>query len=357
MGESSLTEARQGLVNRARKLWTERLIDLTRPNNLLYYRPLELGSFDLEGFEPSALLDVLAGGSSLLTRLVPPKELEGAPEAIREDPTELEAEPLGAARRLVEIQRKADENLEERSLETMFVAFGLASGNPPDGGRNAEAAVLRAPLKLEGKEQRRALRRRGDLELNPALLYVLEREYGVPSLNDTLLALLPEDGARLHEMATHEALFVALERAAGHPGERRAVIRVLRQNVVKDRGAGARQADDEDRPRDLLARDLGEAFAIGDVVEAVHRVAEHALARDQAALALEGVEQQSERREEGAVAEVVEPARALSRLAEDRVDLEAHTLATHLDSARAQIPESQRRRRVAHCRHAEGSEP
>src|SRR5439155_3797432 len=128
------------------------------------------GSFDLEGFEPSALLDVLAGGSSLLTRLVPGQELEGAPEVIGENPTELTAEQLGAARRLVEIQRKAEENFEERGLETMYLAYGLASWTAADKGRDTEAAVLLAPVKLEGKEQRRTLRRRGDLELNPALL-------------------------------------------------------------------------------------------------------------------------------------------------------------------------------------------
>ncbi len=228
MSTAVIAEARRGLVARARKVWRERLIDLTRRNNLLYYRPLKLGSYDLNGFDEQALLELLAGGSALLTRLIPAAKLEGAPESAGEDPAELSAEQLGAARRLVEVQRKADENFEERGLETMFLAFGLASWTTKDGGRESDAAVLLVPLKLEGKEQRRALRRRGDIELNLALLYVLEREYEVQGLGEQLAALLPDEDEGLRDMRTYEEVFETLERAAAHiPGfqvKRRAVI-------------------------------------------------------------------------------------------------------------------------------------
>jgi hypothetical protein len=54
------SETRRTLVAAARKVWGERLVDLTRRNNLLYYRPLKLGSYDLDKSDPDALLDVLA---------------------------------------------------------------------------------------------------------------------------------------------------------------------------------------------------------------------------------------------------------------------------------------------------------
>ena len=227
MATTVVSDARRAAVNVARKRWSEKLVDLTRRNNLLYYRPLKLGSFELEHPDPGTLLDVLSGISTLLTRLVPARELEGtAPPG--EDPTDLTPAQLGAARRLVAVQRKATENFEERGLETMFLVYGLASWTAKDGGRNADAGVVLCPVRLEGKEKRRALRRRGDLEVNPVLLHVLERDFGVTGLAEQLAAALPEDGERLHDLAPYEQVLALLERAAKHVSgfrvQRRAVI-------------------------------------------------------------------------------------------------------------------------------------
>lgn len=222
-----VSDARRTLVAAARKMWGERLVDLTRRNNLLYYRPLKLGSYDLDRPDPDALRDILAGGSALLTRLVPAAELEGVADA-GEDPTDLTPAQLGAARRLVEVQRKATENFEERGLETMFFAYGLASWTAKDGGRDTEAAVVLCPVRLEGKEQRRALRRRGDLEINPVLVHVLERDFGMAGIAEQLAAALPEEEERLRDMQTYEKLFAALERAAKHVGG----FRVARRAVI-----------------------------------------------------------------------------------------------------------------------------
>jgi very-short-patch-repair endonuclease/DNA polymerase III delta prime subunit len=207
-------------------MWGERLVDLTRRNNLLYYRQLKLGSYDLDKPEPDAVLDVLAGGSALLTRLGPVAELDRADPG--EDPTDVTPAQLSAGRRLVEVQRKATENFEERGLETMFLAYGLAGWTAKDGGRDAEAAVVLCPVRLEGKEQRRAVRRRGDLEINPVLVHVLERDFGMAGIGEQLAAALPEDEERLHETQTYESLFAELERAAKHVGG----FRVVRRAVI-----------------------------------------------------------------------------------------------------------------------------
>jgi hypothetical protein len=64
-------------------------------------------------------------------------------------------------------------------------------------------------------------------------------------------------------------------------------------------------------------------------------VSEHALARDQPAeaiqpaLPLERIEQQLQGLEEGAIAEILDPARALPRFGENRVDVEARSLTAH----------------------------
>jgi DNA polymerase III delta prime subunit len=222
-----VSDARRTLVAAARKKWAERLVDLTRRNNLLFYRPLKLGSYELEQPDPTALLDVLSGGSSLLTRLVPAEELDGtAPTG--DDPTDLTPAQLGAARRLTEVQRKAAENFEERGLETMFLVYGFASWTTKDGGRDAEAGILLCPVRFEGKEQRRMLRRRGDLEINPVLLHVLEHDYGVTGLAEQLAAAVPDDEERLRDIATYDELFRIIERAARHIGG----FRVQRKTVI-----------------------------------------------------------------------------------------------------------------------------
>jgi very-short-patch-repair endonuclease/MoxR-like ATPase len=238
-------------------MWGERLVDLTRRNNLLYYRPLKLGSYDLHAADPVALLEVLAGGSALLTRLVPADEIDGA-GAPGDDPTDLTPAQLGAGRRLVQVQRKATENFEERGLETMFLAYGLASWTAKDGGRDAEAAVVLCPVRLEGKEQRRAIRTRGDLEINPVLVHVLERDFGLTDIAAQLTGLLPEDEERLRDGRTYEKLFVELERAAKHVGGFRVVRRAVIGNFSFQKLA--------------MVKDLerwGDAMAKNDVIAAL----------------------------------------------------------------------------------------
>jgi len=277
-----VSEARRAVVGVARKTWSDRLVDLTRRNNLLYYRPLKLGSFDLEQADPDALLDVLAGGAALLTRLVPARDLEGTAPAA-EDPTDLTAAQLGAARRLVEVQRKATENFEERGLETMFLVYGLASWTARDGGRDAEAGVVLCPVRLEGKEQRRTLRRRGDLEINPVLLHVLERDFGVTGLAEQLAAALPEDEERLHDLATYEQVLALVERAAKHVGGFRVQRRAVIGNFSFQKLA--------------MVKDLeqwGDAMAENDVVAALagDNDAKVALGRDEPAESAEVLDQE-----------------------------------------------------------------
>jgi hypothetical protein len=54
--------ARAKLVDAARNAWIGRLIDLSRRNNLLFYRPIPTSSIELTT-QSSGLLDLLAGKS------------------------------------------------------------------------------------------------------------------------------------------------------------------------------------------------------------------------------------------------------------------------------------------------------
>ena len=55
-----------------------------------------------------------------------------------------------------EIRKKAIANLEERGLETLFVALGFATWLASDGGRPPESPVMLVPVALEkrGREGR-----------------------------------------------------------------------------------------------------------------------------------------------------------------------------------------------------------
>jgi hypothetical protein len=91
------------------------------------------------------------------------------------------ADEAGTMARANEIRRAALSNLEERGLATLFVAFGFATWPAADGGRPAESPILLIPVALtkRGREARTlTLRLSGELQINPVLLFSLEREHG-----------------------------------------------------------------------------------------------------------------------------------------------------------------------------------
>jgi len=179
---------RRVAVDRAREAWIKRLIDPSRRNNLLYYRHLKSGTLDLTGADPAARHALLAGESVTLARLLPHDD------------------EVRAAGRAQEIRRRALANLEEKGLETLMLAVGMATWTPADEGRPPESPVLLVPVAIEqrGRESRvLSLRRAGDIQANLVLLHFLETEHGV-SL--TVEALLVEDDGGEDENAFDPSL-------------------------------------------------------------------------------------------------------------------------------------------------------
>lgn len=161
---NGVSPERHAAVNRAREAWIRRLIDLSRRNNLLYFRDLKTGTLDLSDSKPEGRSALLRGESVALDQLLP------------------HADEAHIAARVQEIRRRALANLEEKGLETLFLALGMATWPPVDEGRPAEAAVLLAPVTIErrGREGRElTLRRIGEVQANPVLLHVLEIEHGL----------------------------------------------------------------------------------------------------------------------------------------------------------------------------------
>ena len=121
---------RDSLVTASRDAWKTRLIDLSRRNNLLFYRPLVNGTLELP--ISSELTDFLSAG-----RAIPLSDL-------------LAGEELSTAN-IRTITRKGLENLEEKGLSTLFLALGRCSWTAEDGGRDPFAPILLFPVTLKFK--------------------------------------------------------------------------------------------------------------------------------------------------------------------------------------------------------------
>jgi very-short-patch-repair endonuclease len=151
-----------GVVDRARRQWIARLIDFSQRNNLLYFRTLKTGTLDLTFADRNALAELLGGNAS-----APIKKL--LPDADEEQITA----------KLKQIARKARENLDDRGIDTLFVAAGIATWKPEEGKNPPQSAVLLVPVAVESKRRALpALKRVGDLKINEVLLQVLETNFG-----------------------------------------------------------------------------------------------------------------------------------------------------------------------------------
>jgi hypothetical protein len=90
------------------------------------------------------------------------------------------------------ISRKGLENLEEKGLLTLYLALGRCTWTADDGGRDPIAPVLLVPvgLKLKGQDlQATEVELAGEIEVNPVLLHVFNRELNLPLTAEVLLSL------------------------------------------------------------------------------------------------------------------------------------------------------------------------
>ncbi|HEV8652715.1 MAG TPA: AAA domain-containing protein [Actinomycetes bacterium] len=193
-------------VARAVTAWTGQLVDPGGRNTLLYYRDLKQGTLDLDGADPVALGNLLAGRTVRLSALFP-------------DPAERPA----AAKRARTVRAKAQENFEERGLTTLFLAWGMATWEDQRTARAPAAPVLLVPARLA---PRGAAGEDFDLALvaeegvNPTLLYKLAVEFDCRIADDDLLDLLddggqPPDAKRLFDRLTKLAADVPGFQVAG----------------------------------------------------------------------------------------------------------------------------------------------
>lgn len=246
MTDIGISSERQALVDRARESWTKKLIDISRRNNLLYFRELKTGTLNLSQAPPEAFAELLQGHKAVpLSRLL----LSDGEKAVA---------------RAREIDRRALTNREERGVETLFLALGMATWSSVDDSRPPSAAVLLMPMTIEfrGRENRSAsLRCNGDLQVNLVLLHVLEQHFGCTLLPERLLENMGgEDGPLDLSLIYHRLQDIAAPSVPGFRVEPKAILgnfSYLKMAMVKDlREFGSMMAQ-----HDLIAAIAGDRAA------------------------------------------------------------------------------------------------
>lgn len=174
-----ISEKRKQSVEKARQAWIRKLIDLSRRNNLLYYRSLKWGTLSLSLENSERWVALLRGEAVSLRSLV----ANGPDEDL--------------ILKALAIWRKAQENQEEKGLATMFVGLGMATWKPSDEGRASESPILLLPVTLDIKGHAGtslAIRCAGAVQINLVLLHVLETEFGVAISQDEVRSRLEANG-------------------------------------------------------------------------------------------------------------------------------------------------------------------
>jgi len=246
-----ISAARRELVDRARQSWIKRLIDLSRRNNLLYFRDLKAGTLDLSTADQDRMVELLSGESVGLGKLLG-----------RTDDETLVA-------KLLEIRRRAKSNEEEKGLQTLFVALGMATWEAGDDGRPAESPVVLVPISIEtrGTEGRGpCLIRKGDIQINLVLLHVLESEHGIRLTDEELIPLLQGDneGERFDASPVYSAILHAAREVKGFEIKQRIVLgnfAFQKMAMVKD----LRERGEQLAANDIIAAISGDSAARGAV--------------------------------------------------------------------------------------------
>ena len=173
-------------MSEAIESWKRQLIDLGGRNTLLYFRDLSRGTLDVspgtesrDGAQP-ALLAPTEGVSRPADRGLA-RLLSGQPIRL----SQLFPDPgaqSDAARRSRAIQAKARENDEERGLETLYLAYGLATWTSERAAARPNAPVLLYRLTLTpigATAEDFTLQIEDEAEANQALLHLLETDFNV----------------------------------------------------------------------------------------------------------------------------------------------------------------------------------
>lgn len=199
----SAHRGRVGLIGRAVRTWTGELVDLGGRNTLLYYRDLKQGTLDIgpDSGASTVAVDSLLSSQTVRLSTVFGEQAIGA-----------------AARRARTVKAKATENYEERGLQTLFLAWGMATWSNSRGTATPAAPVLlrQADLRARsGAGEDFDLSLPGEWEINPTLLHLLKTDHRIDLDRSEMAELLDQDAAPPDPAPLFERLTKACTDVAG----------------------------------------------------------------------------------------------------------------------------------------------
>ena len=220
-----------------------------KDRDIRYLRPL--GNSDIAEEQADAVQRLLKGEKLSVDALLPLVDGETR-DPVRRDRAR-EEKRNEVRHKLVSIERKARSNLEEKGLETLFLALGMATWPAEDGGRAYSAPVLLIPAHIQsrgrgGEHLRLAVG--GPPQLNPVLLFVLKEDHSVRVSAEAVLSECTAEDEGGHWTINHEAIVGGIEtEAQGVPGFR------VRPRAIVSNFSFAKMAMVEDlrRNRNLMA--------------------------------------------------------------------------------------------------------
>ncbi|HRG48138.1 MAG TPA: hypothetical protein PLG41_18160, partial [Leptospiraceae bacterium] len=95
----------QTMIEKACEQWIQELTDLSRRNNLLYYRDLKVGTLELLKYNEQVLIDFFNGDKISINDLL----------SLKDNNAEI-------YRKIKIIHKRSKQNLEERGIDTLLLA-------------------------------------------------------------------------------------------------------------------------------------------------------------------------------------------------------------------------------------------
>ena len=200
MSESATTsdvgaaEARDAVVRRQIDAWARRLIDLTRRNRLVNFKPTRRGHVRIVEPDAQAILDRLLSSSGKWDFFMPPDESDDSPDHVTSDAFRLnefkrtrkehqvigdEVDGTELEKTLLGIGRRTRLELEEKGVNILFLAFGFLRWKSVDEQWNSSPLLL-LPVELQRESVRdphRIITDEPDVSVNPALIEKLKHDY------------------------------------------------------------------------------------------------------------------------------------------------------------------------------------
>ena len=178
--------------------WAKKLVDLSRRNRLLYYRPTKRTTLTFIRPEPDRILSRLIDGGHFTFYEPPPLPpyIPGRPrditplqeEVARRRPLEREVvtdqrDPAEIAKSLDAINRKARAEFEDRGTHVLYLAWGMLHWSDPKINEPVRAPIVMLPLELTRASVTQPYQLRaapdGDATINAALRVKLEVDFQI----------------------------------------------------------------------------------------------------------------------------------------------------------------------------------